>query len=263
MEPGNQSSRTLPEALGERGGDPELDGKGVPLPRPDEAFEPGVPGMLRIPLWWADEAPPPDTRLRDEPPSAAWPKTSRQDDETPYGDGGSAYDDEDPTAPPRFAWSFGDDVEEVRARPGLGRGMVLWLALAVISVIGLVAALVFGTGGGKKQPQADEPAPSAPPAAPPSGPPEAYMPRSVALGGFDGRVQVTWQAPERADQVVGFMAIAQSRQGVVLEHQLLPAGQTSAVFASPPMTRDGCIVVATLVRGGSGVTPIRTEPVCL
>lgn len=262
MEPGKHSPRSLSQALGEHVGDPEIAREGAPLPV--EVVEPGVPGMMRAPLWWADEAAAPDTP-RYDPPPAPWPEDPPRDDETPYDEDEPAFADAEPAAAPQeFAWTFDDGVEEVRTRPSPGRGLVLGIAVAVISVIGLVAAIVFGTGGtGRKQAPAADPPPSAPPAAPPSGPPEAYMPRALALGGFDGRVQVTWQPPERADEVVGFMAVAQSRQGVVLEHQLLPAAQTSAVFASPPMTRDGCVVVATLVRGASGVTPVRAEPVCL
>lgn len=195
--------------------------------------------LLRTPLWWDGE--PPAIPL-PEPDPAPLP---------------------DEEAPSSFSWSF-DDVEEVRESSPTGRRIV-WAAGAALAVV-LVGAVVVGVGDDGSEPRRPASAPNAPGTGAPAslpGPPEAYTPRGTALGGFDGRVQVTWQAPENVEHVVGYMAIAQSRQGVVLEHQLLPPGATSAVFASPPITRDACVVIASLVRGGSGVVPVRAEPVCL
>lgn len=242
MEPGKQTSRTLPTAA-----EASLD---APVAaRVGDLADPGIPGMMRTPLWWPNDAAP----LDGSPDTPATPDPQPPDDDPAA---------ELPPAPTEFAWSF-DDVEEVRTRSSVGRGLA-WTAVAAVCVAALVATAVLAGGEDKKQPQSTAPPPpaTAPPPAPP-GPVEAYVPRNLALGGFDGRVQVTWQPPERADQVAGFMVIAQSRQGVVLEHRLAPAGDTSAVFTTPPMTRDACVVVATLVRGESGVSPVRAEPVCL
>ncbi|UGQ12284.1 hypothetical protein LO772_01345 [Yinghuangia sp. ASG 101] len=230
--------------------------------RASDVVDPGIPGMMRTPLWWPNDEAPPGGSPHTSPPRASSPPRDAWEPPDPETHGDPATDTaEVPPAPSEFAWSF-DDVEEVRARPSVGRG-IAWIAVAVAGVLGLVTTVVVAGGDGARKPPATTPPPAgAPPAAPP-GPPEAYMPRDLVLGGFDGRVQVTWQPPERADAVAGFMVIAQSRQGVVLEHRLAPAGETSAVFASPPMTRDACVVVATLVRGDSGVSPVRAEPVCL
>ncbi|HSA53952.1 MAG TPA: hypothetical protein VLH10_28060 [Yinghuangia sp.] len=250
MESGKQISRTLPDTPRGSVADPEAEG--VDALRPVEVAEPGIPGVMRLPLWWADDAAVARLDVSPYAPQA----------EEPLPDADSPPDAaEVPSEPQTFAWSF-DDVEEVRARPSAGRGLAL-IAVGVVCIVSLVAVAVFAGGEDKKSTTAATPPPVAAPQEAPLGPPESHMPRGLTLGGFDGRVQVTWQPPERADQVVGFMAIAQSRQGAVLGHQLLPATETSAVFTSPPMTRDGCIVVATLVRGGSGVTPVRSEPVCL
>lgn len=165
-------------------------------------------------------------------------------------------------SPASFAWSF-EGVEEVRERPSSARWLA-WVAGVLVlgaGVVGAVAVLADDGDKGRGTPAGAPPRASAPASAP--GPTEAYVPRAPALGGFDGRVQVTWQLPERANEVVGYMAVAQSRQGVVLEHRLLPPGTTTTVFNSPPMTRDACVVVAALVRGDSGMVPVQAAPVCL
>ncbi|WP_436772857.1 hypothetical protein [Yinghuangia sp. YIM S09857] len=202
---------------------------------------------LRIPLWWSDG------RRADVP----LPPKAPEQPEAEEGQPAFA----EPERP--FAWAF-DGAEEPPAYTSGGR-RILWIlggAAALAAVV--AAALVLGGGRGKTAERPDGPPPSAPqaPAAAPPGPASAYVPRALTLGGFENKVQVTWQPPERIGEVAGFMVVAQSRDGAVLEHRLAPVGETSAVFATPPMTRDGCVVVAALVRGPTGVTPMRADPVC-
>lgn len=200
---------------------------------------------LRIPVWWPDggrgNAAAPGSVAPEEPEAA------------------DGFESPEPVQP--FTWAF-DDPEPAPRSSGARRA--LWI-LGGATALAVVVAVALVLGGGETSKKGSATGSSAPPPAPsasPPGPASAYVPRALALGGIDGRVQVTWQPPERVGEVVGFMVVAQSREGAVLEHRLVPAGETSAVFASPPMTRDGCVVVATLVRGGTGVTPIRADPVC-
>lgn len=264
-EPGPvRAAATGPEAVppGEPGPSADPAGPGGPPP-PDPGAVPAEV-FLRIPLWWSDGGranAAPSTPPRD---TGTW----RNDDgeQSEQGEQG-AYDDDGGPAPAEqgqpFAWAF-DGADDPPTYSSRGR-RILWILGGTAAAAAVVAAaLVLGSDGEKaaKPPNGPQSTAPPPPAAAPPGPASAYMPRALALGGFENKVQVTWQPPERVGEVVGFMVVAQSREGAVLEHRLVPAGETSAVFAAPPMTRDGCVVVATLVRGPTGVTPVRADPVC-
>ncbi|MEU8133635.1 hypothetical protein [Streptodolium elevatio] len=243
---------------------------GEPPPPGDAAAPPDLDAVpaevsLRIPLWWSDGGR--STAAPSNPPY--WAGTPRSDgperpDHLDPGDDGRGGGPAPAEAERSFAWAF-DGAEDPPVYSSSGRRF-LWILGGVAAVAAVVAAaLVLGSDGEKTAKRPNGPPQSAaqpPPAGAPPGPASAYMPRTLALSGFENKVQVTWQPPERAGEAVGFMVVAQSREGAVLEHRLVSAGETSAVFAAPPMTRDGCVVVATLVRGPTGVTPIRADPVC-
>ncbi|WTW97655.1 hypothetical protein OG216_31845 [Streptomycetaceae bacterium NBC_01309] len=270
-EPGPvRGAATGPEAEPPGGPGPSADpaGPGDPPPPPDPGAVPAEV-FLRIPLWWSDGG-----RANAAPPTPPRETGTRRDDDGEQGEQGEqgdpgeygAYDDDGGPAHAEqgqpFAWAF-DGTADPPMYSSRGR-RILWILGGAAAAAAVVAvALVLGSEEKAAKPPNGprSTAPPAPAAAPP-GPASAYVPRALALGGFENKVQVTWQPPERVGEVVGFIVVAQSREGAVLEHRLVPAGETSAVFAAPPMTRDGCVVVATLVRGPTGVTPVGADPVC-
>lgn len=206
-------------------------------------------------------------------------RSDEEDGETPshaHGEPGSddeAFSPGEPGTPgvspevPAFAWSI-DDAEEVSARPASSRWWLWGSVIVTLIVVGVVGALAF-LGTARKRTAAPVPAvpvepARSPAAASPLGPRESYMPHNLVVGTAEGRYQVTWATPERADDVVGYLVVVQSPQGAVRTQQLLGPGKASAVFAMADIPRDSCFVVGALVRNGAEpLAPIGSEPLCL
>ncbi|MGW1994531.1 hypothetical protein [Embleya sp. NPDC001921] len=88
----------------------------------------------------------------------------------------------------------------------------------------------------------------------------ARVPRSVAVSGFEKALKVTWEAPVNVQNVSGYVAIAQTPAGSLVERVLVGANERAAIFPSAP--RSSCFVVSTLIGEPTGVLVARGEPVC-
>ncbi|MFI6982213.1 hypothetical protein ACIBSV_26920 [Embleya sp. NPDC050154] len=86
------------------------------------------------------------------------------------------------------------------------------------------------------------------------------VPRSVAVSGFEKALKVGWEAPTNVQNVSGYVAIAQTPAGSLVERVLVGADERTAVFSQAP--RSSCFVVSTLIGEPTGVLVARGEPVC-
>jgi len=86
------------------------------------------------------------------------------------------------------------------------------------------------------------------------------QPRNVTVGGYRDSYQVTWEPPANPDKVSGYIAIAQTPAGSLIEHVLVDANEHTAVFSKAPA--GSCFVVTTLIGEPDGVRTARGEPMC-
>jgi len=112
------------------------------------------------------------------------------------------------------------------------------------------------------------------PTAPPSPPPQesaqlvepedlaAYRPRQVTRQTVAGGLRVSWQPPSRADEVAGYLVVAQTPRGDYLATELPPPGERAVVFSGPPTAEDSCVIVVTLISGTPAMTLAPGTPVC-
>lgn len=172
----------------------------------------------------------------------------------PAPDGVLGWDFEQPENGP-FVWE-----DSPRRRPlwlpvGIG---VLFLALAV------VAALILTREDKKPAPP---PPPPAPPAvATPISPEKLaeYQPQQVVALPFEGRLQVTWQAPLTTAGIYGYMVIAQTPAGEPVSPApvLVKADERFTVFTGQAAVPGTCVVVTTLVSGQPSMSLAKGEAVC-
>lgn len=158
--------------------------------------------------------------------------------------------------------------EEERRRPWLllVAGGVLVLALVVLVVAFLASGSEKHTGGTSQPPaSAAPPADTVPPGAAVGArpvPPEqlpALAPQAVAVGVFDGQLQVTWDPPREPDAVSGYFVVAQSPDGAVQERRLIARdANLSVVFGEDAQ----CAVVTTVVSTPAGLQLARGDLVC-
>lgn len=164
-----------------------------------------------------------------------------------------------------FGWNF----EQTRAEsfewfPAPKR-LPLWVAFVIagllILVIGSVWVMVQSKGGN----EAEAPPTAAPPAPATLMSPEAaapFRPQAVSVRSFEGRLLVSWKLPQRTDLVVGYLVIAQDRDGSVQKTEVPRAGELTAVLAGAPVGPNSCVVVTTLVNGEPSMMMSRSDPVC-
>ncbi|WP_345676822.1 hypothetical protein [Yinghuangia aomiensis] len=172
----------------------------------------------------------------------------------------------DPDAEDLFGWDFDQSAAAEPLWPDeqLPPWRKLWFKVTVVVTVLLVAgvAAVFVL--------ADDPKEAPPPPAPSQAPavavdPQnlaALQPRDVAAAAYEGRLQVTWSAPERTDGVVGYFAASQTPAGDLLDRVLVDNGELVAVFSGPAAAADACVVVTTVVRGEPALMLAKSEPVC-
>lgn len=172
----------------------------------------------------------------------------------------------DPNAEDLFGWDFDQSAAAEPLWPDeqLPPWRKLWFKITVVVTVLLVAgvAAVFVL--------ADDPKEAPPPPAPSQAPavavdPQnlaALQPRDVAAAAYEGRLQVTWSAPERTDGVVGYFAASQTPAGDLLDRVLVDNGELVAVFSGPAAAADACVVVTTMVRGEPALMLAKSEPVC-
>lgn len=183
-----------------------------------------------------------------------------------FGEASAVFADDAPASPdggglPGQHW-FEDDSRR-RPLPLIALGASL-LVLAVV----LVFIVVGGGGGGNKSPAPGSSGPSLASQAMPTGavgarpvPSEQLSeltPQDVAVGAFDGELQVTWDPPRSPQAVSGYFVVAQTPSGSVEERRLLEKDSLTVVFDDPKL----CVVVTTVVSTLEGLQLARGELVC-
>ncbi|UGQ09033.1 hypothetical protein LO772_18865 [Yinghuangia sp. ASG 101] len=143
-------------------------------------------------------------------------------------------------------------------------------ALVVVIVVSAVIFLAGGDGGKDKTTARLPPASSLPPQAMPSEAVaarpvpadrlDALRPQAVAVGVFDGRLQVTWDPPRSPEDVSGYFVIAQTPgTGQVEQRRLIERdGDLTAILDDT----DVCVVVTTVVSSPEGLQLARGDLVC-
>ncbi|OPC77558.1 hypothetical protein B4N89_44535 [Embleya scabrispora] len=170
---------------------------------------------------------------------------------------------------PESTESFGWDFQQASTEPHewfpapkrRPRWVVFVLAGLVVLVIASVGIIVLASREEKPvaAPPTTPPAPAtmmAPDAAAP------YRPQAVSVKSFEGRLLVSWKVPERTDLIVGYLVVAQSRDGAVQKTEVPRAGELTAVLAGPEVGVNSCVVVTTLVSGEPSMMMSRSDPVC-
>lgn len=173
--------------------------------------------------------------------------------------------EQEPESTEAFGWDFQQASTEPhewfpapKRRP---RWVVFVLAGLVVLVIVSVGVIVLAAR--KEKPVAA--APTAPPAPATMMAPDAaapFRPQGVSVKSFEGRLLVSWKVPERTDLIVGYLVVAQSREGAVQKTEVPRAGELTAVLAGPEVGLNSCVVVTTLVSGEPSMMMSRSDPVC-
>lgn len=90
-----------------------------------------------------------------------------------------------------------------------------------------------------------------------------FIPQDPRIFSAGSSVQVTWKPPQEADSVSGYLVTAATPQGEVLSTKNAPADERQVVFTSPPVQKDSCFVVTTLVATSSDVPQVAPgKPKC-
>ncbi|MFE3205298.1 hypothetical protein [Embleya sp. NPDC059237] len=174
-----------------------------------------------------------------------------------------------PAPEPESTEAFGWDFQQASTEPHewfpapkrRPRWVIFVLAGLVVLVIVSVGVIVLAAR--KEKPVAA--APTAPPAPATMMAPDAaapYRPQGVSVKSFEGRLLVSWKVPERTDLIVGYLVVAQSREGAVQKTEVPRAGELTAVLAGPEVGLNSCVVVTTLVSGEPSMMMSRSDPVC-
>ncbi|WP_439679003.1 hypothetical protein [Embleya sp. MST-111070] len=241
--------------------------------------------------------PPTSVDSDDPPPPYVSPYAGLDDDEPTYDipspTGANPVADQEPATgsdgaatagyfPRAHDWEWAEEKSDRRKfKP------MLLVAAGAAGLLVVVVGVVLLAGGEDKKPSAGpalpstvKPAPSA--AKGPAGPAHpsasasgwvtqtarpvdqaqlaARQARSVAVSGFDKTFKLSWEAPVDARNVSGYVAVAQTPAGSLIERVLVGADEHVAVFAQAPST--SCFVVTTLIGEADGVRVARGEPVC-
>lgn len=232
----------------------------VPLPEPELAPVFVAPGPL------PEESEPPGYA---PDPAPAHPMFHAAVAPVAAGTGAEGAPYEPPRADePDFGWEFEpQDPGQFRWENPKPTGLRKWwlpLTVGVFAVLmlGLVAAYVLV--GGNDKPAAGPTGPSLGPAASEIDPVHVaeYQPRHVAAALFEGRIQVTWESPEKDADVVGYLVAAQTRDGKLLDSQLIRTKELIAVFGGESANPGTCVVVTTLVRGTPGMQLAKSSALC-
>ncbi|MGW9210840.1 hypothetical protein ACWGR4_28105 [Embleya sp. NPDC055664] len=181
------------------------------------------------------------------------------------GPGAEPGPEPEPESTEAFGWDFQQASTEPhewfpapKRRP---RWVVFVLAGLVVLVIASVGIIVLAA----RQEKPVAAAPTAPPAPATMMAPDAaapYRPQAVSVKSFEGRLLVSWKVPERTDLIVGYLVVAQSRDGAVQKTEVPRAGELTAVLAGPEVGVNSCVVVTTLVSGEPSMMMSRSDPVC-
>ncbi|MFF7245490.1 hypothetical protein ACFZBU_16475 [Embleya sp. NPDC008237] len=206
------------------------------------------------------------------PTAATEPAAATEPEAATEPDGGTGTESRAPVeapAKPEPAEEFGWDFRQVstesadwfpapKRRP---RWVVFVIAGLVVMVIASACILVLA--GREEQPVA-QPTTAAPVPATVMAPDAAapYRPQGVSVKSFEGRLLVFWKPPQRTDLIVGYLVVAQSRDGAVQKTEVPRAGELTAVLAGAPVGPNSCVVVTTLVSGTPSMMMSRSDPVC-
>lgn len=144
-------------------------------------------------------------------------------------------------------------------------------ALVVLIVVIAVIFVAGGDGGGQAQTTTRNPAASSipPQAMPteavaarpvPADQLEALRPQAVAVGTFDGRLQVTWDPPRSPETVSGYFVIAQTPGTGQIEARHLIERDSELTMVLDDT--DVCVVVTTIVSSPEGLQLARGDLVC-
>jgi hypothetical protein len=164
------------------------------------------------------------------------------------------------------------------------RPWMLIAAVGVSAVLLVVLAVVIDLGGGGSgnknraaTQQSRASAPAQPPASDAATAPEpaqtgpvaarpvpadqlaALRPQSVAVGTYNGQLQVSWDPPRQPQAVSGYFVIAQTPDGHIKDRKLVEKdADRSVVFDDPSL----CAVVTTVVGTPQGLQLARGDLVC-
>ncbi|MET7299636.1 hypothetical protein [Embleya sp. NPDC005575] len=199
------------------------------------------------------------------PAAEAWPAAAEPDVGTEPESRSAVEAPAKPEPAEEFGWDFRqastESVDWFPAPKRRPRWVVFVLVGLVVMVIASACILVLA--GRKEQPVAQPttapPVPAtvmAPDAAAP------YRPQGVSVKSFEGRLLVFWKLPQRTDLIVGYLVVAQSRDGTVQKTEVPRAGELTAVLAGAPVGPNSCVVVTTLVSGTPSMMMSRSDPVC-
>ncbi|GCD92494.1 hypothetical protein EHYA_00132 [Embleya hyalina] len=175
----------------------------------------------------------------------------------------------EPEPGPESTEAFGWDFQQASTEPHewfpapkrRPRWVVFVIAGLVVLVIASVGIMVLAS----RQEKPVAATPTAPPAPATMMAPDAaapYRPQGVSVKSFEGRLLVSWKVPERTDLIVGYLVVAQSRDGAVQKTEVPRAGELTAVLAGPQVGVNSCVVVTTLVSGEPSMMMSRSDPVC-
>ncbi|WTW94913.1 hypothetical protein OG216_16690 [Streptomycetaceae bacterium NBC_01309] len=175
-------------------------------------------------------------------------------------DPGGTFGWDSDTSAPENTWIYGKQLP-----PWWKRKSVL-LGASVVALAGAAAYIFLG----------NEPPPKAVPPPPPPPPPAtataiapeqlaANQPQQTFIVPSGGLVQVGWKAPEAGETaVVGYMVVAQTPEGKLLEPaKLVGTAEKVAVFSGASAAPGSCYVVTTVISGQPSVALATGRPVCL
>ena len=232
------------------------------------------PRVVTPPRWWPPDpvfAAPEQDRATDGagPPYPLAPDFAR---ETTPGEGirGRAYESAR-TRQVRDDTESAFGIEERRPwrRLLLAAGLLMaGVAVAAYLLAGIGAPA--GSAGPRTLPAREPAHPTAPPSPPPQESaqlvePEdlpAYRPRQVTRQTVEGGLRVSWQPPSRADEVAGYLVVAQTPRGDYLATELPPPGERAVVFSGPATADDSCVIVVTMIGGTPAMKLAPGTPVC-
>lgn len=237
---------------------PPIDESPVPAPPPAPKAAP-LPGPSLAKSQASAPEPPAAPAWHEPAPNDPLPSfsTALDDPEAPAATGDDPYngwDFETPASPAAFEWNTGP--EKKRWWIPITAGGVALVAIAVTAVLVM---------GGEKKRTPPPPPPPAPASATPIAPEllAAHQPQKIAVSRFSGRMQVTWEPPQNAEHLAGYMVAAQSADGQPIgAPQLVQDAERIAVFTGPASAPGTCAVVVTLVSGGPSLALAKSEPVC-
>lgn len=241
-----------------------------PVPTPTPTLPPSPP----MPLGAEPEPEPASpaplllTKAASAAPDRSAPPISTAAAGSVDGPAGSGASGESADDPDLFGWDFEQPApgsELWDNRPSFLRRNRVPLAIGVVglAVLGVLGISMLSKDEPRKAPP--PPPAAAPQSATPVGPERlaALQPRSVLLAPFQGRVQVTWDAPQDAADVVGYLVAAQTAAGELVDRpQLVENGEHIAVFTDRAAAPGTCFVVTTVVRGDTSVGLAKSEPAC-